>query len=64
MSENENMLGGLQPHKGEEFLQMFYKGVEFTKDLMKENEKLRYKILELEDRIQVMDIMELVAEAI
>ncbi|MDX1763892.1 MAG: GAF domain-containing protein [bacterium] len=50
MSENEKMLGGLQPHKGEEFLQMFYKGVEFTKDLMKENEKLRYKILELEEK--------------
>lgn len=50
MSNDEKMLGGLQPHKGEEFLQMFYKGVEFTKELMKENEKLRYKILELEEK--------------
>ncbi|MEW6107883.1 MAG: GAF domain-containing protein [Nitrospirota bacterium] len=34
--------------KADEFLQMFRKGEEFTKELLKENEKLRYKIAELE----------------
>jgi len=36
--------------KGEEFLQIFYKGAEFTKELMTENEKLRFKILQLEEQ--------------
>lgn len=35
--------------KAEEFLQVFYKGAEFTKELMQENEKLRYKVLQLEE---------------
>jgi transcriptional regulator with GAF, ATPase, and Fis domain len=34
--------------KADEFLQMFRKGEEFTKDILKENEKLRYRIVELE----------------
>ncbi len=35
--------------KADEFLQIFKKGEEFTKELLKENEKLRYKIAELEE---------------
>src|SRR5512143_2074703 len=35
--------------RGEEFLQVFKKGAEFTQELMKENERLRYRILELEE---------------
>ncbi len=35
--------------KAEEFLQMFKRGEEFTKDLLKENEKLRFKIAQLEE---------------
>ena len=35
-------------HRGEEFLQVFKKGAEFTQDLLKENERLRYRLLELE----------------
>lgn len=35
--------------KAEEFLQVFYKGAEFTKELMEENEKLRYKVMQLEE---------------
>ena len=34
--------------RGEEFLQVFKKGAEFTQDLLKENERLRYRVLELE----------------
>lgn len=34
--------------RGEEFLQVFKKGAEFTQELMKENERLRYRIIELE----------------
>lgn len=33
----------------EEFLRVFKKGEEFTQELLKENERLRYKILHLED---------------
>lgn len=35
-------------NRGEEFLQVFKKGAEFTQDLLKENERLRYRMLELE----------------
>ena len=38
--------------KADEFLQMFKKGEEFTKDLLRENEKLRYKIAQLEESLQ------------
>jgi len=37
--------------KAEEFLQMFRKGEEFTKELLKENEKLRFRIAQLEDAV-------------
>lgn len=35
--------------RAEEFLQAFKKGAEFTHDLLKENERLRYRLLELEN---------------
>ncbi len=35
--------------KADEFLQIFRKGEEFTQELLKENERLRYKILKLEE---------------
>lgn len=35
--------------KGEEFLDMFRKGQEFTQEILKENERLRYKIVQLEE---------------
>jgi len=38
--------------KADEFLQMFKKGEEFTKEILKENEKLRYKIVELEGLVE------------
>jgi hypothetical protein len=34
--------------RGEEFLQVFKKGAEFTQELLKENSRLRYRLLELE----------------
>lgn len=39
--------------RGEEFLQVFKKGAEFTQDLMKENERLRYRIVEMEKSQQI-----------
>jgi len=36
-------------NKAEEFIQMFKKGEEFTKEILKENEKLRFRIAQLED---------------
>lgn len=38
--------------RGEEFLQVFKKGAEFTQELLKENERLRYRIVELEESQQ------------
>ena len=35
-------------NRGEEFLQVFKKGAEFTQDLLRENERLRFRLLELE----------------
>lgn len=37
------------PKKVEEFLQIFRKGEEFTQELLKENERLRYKVAQLEE---------------
>jgi transcriptional regulator with GAF, ATPase, and Fis domain len=36
--------------KAEEFLQIFKKGAEFTQQLLKENERLRYRLLQLENQ--------------
>jgi len=38
--------------KADEFLQMFKKGEEFTKEILRENEKLRYRIVELEGALE------------
>jgi len=38
--------------RAEEFLQIFKKGAEFTHELMKENERLRFRVLELESAQQ------------
>ncbi|KAF0220619.1 MAG: putative GAF sensor [Geobacteraceae bacterium] len=35
-------------NRGEEFLQVFKKGAEFTQELLKDNERLRYRVLQLE----------------
>lgn len=45
MERRENELS----KKAEEFLRIFKKGEEFTQELLKENERLRYKILKLEE---------------
>ncbi len=52
MMEENKFLNGLQNAKGEEFLQIFYKGAEFTKELMAENEKLRYQVFQLEEQLK------------
>ncbi|MBI5189434.1 MAG: GAF domain-containing protein [Nitrospirae bacterium] len=36
-------------NKAEEFLQVFRKGEEFTQEVLKENEKLRFKVVQLEE---------------
>ena len=38
--------------KGEEFLDMFRKGQEFTQDLLRENERLRYRVIQLEESVK------------
>ncbi|MFA7535800.1 MAG: GAF domain-containing protein [Desulfuromonadales bacterium] len=38
--------------RGEEFLQVFKRGAEFTQELLKENERLRYQIVQLEEAVK------------
>ncbi|MBI4689812.1 MAG: GAF domain-containing protein [Nitrospirae bacterium] len=38
--------------KADEFLQIFKKGEEFTQELLKENEKLRFRVAQLEETIE------------
>ncbi len=38
--------------RGEEFLQVFKKGAEFTQEILKENERLRFQILQLEEGLK------------
>jgi hypothetical protein len=35
--------------RADEFLQIFKKGEEFTKELLRENERLRFRIVQLEE---------------
>jgi transcriptional regulator with GAF, ATPase, and Fis domain len=39
-------------NRAEDFLQMFKKGAEFTQDLLKENERLRFRIIKLEETLK------------
>jgi len=38
--------------RGEEFLDMFRKGQEFTQDLLRENERLRFQVIHLEEALK------------
>ncbi|UCF29847.1 MAG: GAF domain-containing protein [bacterium] len=38
--------------KGEEFLEMFRQGQEFTQELMQDNERLRYRVVQLEEELK------------
>lgn len=38
--------------RADEFLQMFKKGAEFTQDLLRENERLRYRVFQLEEELR------------
>lgn len=42
-------------HRADDFLQLFKKGAEFTQDLLKENERLRYRIVKLEESLKEHD---------
>ncbi|MEK6576217.1 MAG: GAF domain-containing protein [Nitrospirota bacterium] len=41
-------------HKAEEFLKVFRKGEEFTQELLKENERLRYRTVQFEDQVKAL----------
>jgi transcriptional regulator with GAF, ATPase, and Fis domain len=50
VDKKENKEGYNQiKNKAEEFLQIFRKGEEFTQEVLKENERLRFKIVQLEE---------------
>jgi len=38
--------------RGQEFIEIFRKGQEFTQDLLKENERLRYRVIQLEENLK------------
>lgn len=50
MSERDDDKSTLK--KAEEFLQVFKKGAEFTQELLKENERLRYQVLKLDETLK------------
>jgi transcriptional regulator with GAF, ATPase, and Fis domain len=55
MSTNDTDEKGKKPEqleRGEEFLEMFRKGQEFTQDLLKENERLRFQVIHLEEALK------------
>ncbi len=54
MSDTERDLTerGIDPERGEEFMQAFKKGAEFTQELLKENERLRFRTIELEESVR------------
>ncbi|MDT8395456.1 MAG: GAF domain-containing protein [bacterium] len=49
--DDQDVKGGIF-EKGEEFLDMFRKGQEFTRDLLKDNERLRYRVVQLEESLK------------
>lgn len=46
--DEENDIAG----RADEFLQVFKKGAEFTQDLLKENERLRFRVVKLEESLK------------
>jgi transcriptional regulator with GAF, ATPase, and Fis domain len=48
--------------RADEFLQVFKKGAEFTQDLLKENERLRFRVVKLEETLKGK-VHEVVADA-
>lgn len=50
MSQHED--GRTSESRADEFMQMFKKGAEFTQDLLKENERLRYRMVKLEESLK------------
>ena len=44
MSDEKNIFS-----RAEEFMQLFKKGADFTQELLKENERLRFKMVQLEE---------------
>lgn len=42
--------------RAQDFLQMFKKGAEFTQDLLKENERLRFQVVKLEETLKNKDL--------
>lgn len=59
MSDNNESTGVSQ--RAEEFLQVFKKGAEFTQGLLKENERLRFRVLEVEQQLRSEGVSEVVS---
>lgn len=53
MAEQDDNRG--PANRAEEFLQVFKKGAEFTQELLKENERLRYQVLDLQETLKTRD---------
>ena len=49
--------------KGEEFLQAFKRGIQFTEELLEENERLKYQVIRLEEENRVIAQMTMSAQA-
>lgn len=54
MTDNENNQETDSQKRAEEFLQVFKKGADFTHDLLKENERLRFQVVQIEEQMKVL----------
>lgn len=54
MEEEKDKRDSLLFKRAEELLKTFKKGAEFTKELLKENERLRYRIAQLEQEVKAL----------
>ncbi len=55
MTEKDKDQSSDKQKRAEEFLQVFKKGADFTHDLLKENERLRFQNLQLEEQLKSPD---------
>ena len=54
MTDKEKEHSADKQQRAEEFLQVFKKGADFTHDLLKENERLRFQVVQIEEQMKVI----------
>ena len=63
MVDNKNSGNPKDSGKAEDFLQVFKRGVQFTEELLAENERLRYRVVRLEEENRTLAQQSMASEA-